>query len=94
MKELLIIAVGSALVNNVVLSQFLGICPFLGVSKKIETAAGMGGAVVFVITIASFITGAIYQFILHPAGFEYLPGYRSTRSVCRNVPQEGYASAL
>lgn len=72
MKELLIIAVGSALVNNVVLSQFLGICPFLGVSKKIETAAGMGGAVVFVITIASFITGAIYQFILHPAGFEYL----------------------
>ena len=65
MKELLIIAVGSALVNNVVLSQFLGICPFLGVSKKIE-------AVVFVITIASFITGAIYQFILHPAGFEYL----------------------
>ena len=49
MKELLIIAVGSALVNNVVLSQFLGICPFLGVSKKIETAAGMGGAVVFVI---------------------------------------------
>ena len=61
MKELLIIAVGSALVNNVVLSQFLGICPFLGVSKKIETAAGMGGAVVFVITIASFITGAIYQ---------------------------------
>ena len=70
MKELLIIAVGSALVNNVVLSQFLGICPFLGVSKKIKTAAGMGGAVV--ITIASFITGAIYQFILHPAGFEYL----------------------
>ena len=52
MKELLIIAVGSALVNNVVLSQFLGICPFLGVSKKIETAAGMGGAVVFVITIS------------------------------------------
>ena len=72
MKELLIIAVGSALVNNVVFSQFLGICPFLGVSKKIETAAGMGGAVVFVITIASFITGAIYQFILHPTGFEYL----------------------
>ena len=72
MKELLIIAISSALVSNVVLSQFLGICPFLGVSKKIETAAGMGGAVVFVITIASFITGAIYQFILHPAGFEYL----------------------
>ena len=54
MKELFIIAVGSALVNNVVLSQFLGICPFLGVSKKIETAAGIGGAVIYVITIASF----------------------------------------
>lgn len=64
MKELLIIAVGSALVNNVVLSQFLGICPFLGVSKKVETAAGMGGAVIFVITIASFFTSIIYKFIL------------------------------
>ncbi len=64
MKELLIIAIGSALVNNVVLSQFLGICPFLGVSKKVQTAAGMGGAVVFVITIASFVTGLVYKFIL------------------------------
>lgn len=64
MKELLIIAIGSALVNNVVLSQFLGICPFLGVSKKVETAAGMGGAVVFVITISSFVTGLIYKYIL------------------------------
>lgn len=64
MKELLIIAIGSALVNNVVLSQFLGICPFIGVSKKVETAAGMGGAVVFVITIASFVTSLIYKFIL------------------------------
>ena len=72
MKELLIIAIGSALVNNVVLSQFLGICPFLGVSKKIETAAGMGGAVIFVITIASFITSLIYRFILMATGFEYL----------------------
>ena len=64
MKELLLIAVGSALVNNVVLSQFLGICPFLGVSKNVKTAAGMGGAVVFVITIASFVTGLIYKFII------------------------------
>ncbi|MDO4473176.1 MAG: RnfABCDGE type electron transport complex subunit A [Eubacteriales bacterium] len=64
MKELLIIAIGSALVNNVVLSQFLGICPFLGVSKKVETAAGMGGAVVFVITLASLVTGIINKFIL------------------------------
>ena len=72
MKELFIIAVGSALVNNVVLSQFLGICPFLGVSKKIETAAGMGGAVIFVITIASFCTGVVYEFILQPLNIEYL----------------------
>lgn len=72
MKELLIIAVSSALVNNVVLSQFLGICPFIGVSKKIDTSAGMGGAVVFVITIASFCTSLIYKFILVPTGFEYL----------------------
>lgn len=72
MKELLIIAVGSALVNNVILSQFLGICPFLGVSKKVETAAGMGGAVVFVITISSFCTSLIYKFILSPLHFEYL----------------------
>lgn len=63
-QELVIIAIGSALVNNVVLSQFLGICPFLGVSKKVETAAGMGGAVVFVIGIASAVTGVIYKFIL------------------------------
>ena len=72
MKELLIIAIGSAIVNNVVLSQFLGICPFLGVSKKTETAAGMGGAVIFVITLASFVTGLIYKFILDPAGVQYL----------------------
>ena len=64
MQELLLIAVGAAFVNNVVLSQFLGICPFLGVSKNVKTAAGMGGAVVFVITIASFVTGSIYKFIL------------------------------
>ena len=64
MQELLLIAVGAAFVNNVVLSQFLGICPFLGVSKNVKTAAGMGGAVVFVITIASFVTGLIYIFIL------------------------------
>ena len=64
MQELLLIAVGAAFVNIVVLSQFLGICPFLGVYKNVKTAAGMGGAVVFVITIASFVTGLIYKFIL------------------------------
>ena len=72
MGELLLIAVGAALVNNVVLSQFMGICPFLGVSKKVETAAGMGGAVIFVIGIASLVTNVIHQFILVPTHFEYL----------------------
>ena len=72
MKELVIIAIGSAIVNNVVLSQFLGICPFLGVSKKVETASGMGGAVIFVITIASFFTSLIYKFILVPLNIAYL----------------------
>lgn len=72
MKELLIIAVGAAVVNNVVLSQFLGLCPFFGVSKKIETAAGMGGAVIFVITLSSLVTGLIYQFILSPLNLEYM----------------------
>ena len=72
MASLVLIAIGSALCSNVVLSQFLGICSFLGVSKKTETAAGMGGAVVFVITIASFVAGLLYKFILVPTHFEYL----------------------
>ena len=72
MKELLLIAIGSALVNNVVLSQFLGLCPFLGVSKKVETSAGMGAAVIFVITIASAVASLIYDNILVRFGMEYL----------------------
>lgn len=72
MKELLLIAIGSALVNNVVLSQFLGLCPFLGVSKRVETSAGMGAAVVFVITIASAVCSLIYDHILVRLGMEYL----------------------
>ena len=72
MGDLILIAVGSALVSNVVLSQFLGICSFLGVSKKTETAVGMGGAVIFVITLASLVAGLLYQFILQPLGFDYL----------------------
>lgn len=71
-KELLIILIASSLVNNVVLSQFLGLCPFLGVSKKTETATGMGVAVIFVITLASAVAGAIYQFILLPFDIAYL----------------------
>ena len=72
MRELLMIAVGTALINNVVLSQFLGLCAFLGVSKKMNTSAGMGGAVIFVITISSFITALIYKFLLLPLNVTYL----------------------
>ena len=72
LANLVLIAVGSALVSNVVLSQFLGICSFLGVSKKIETSVGMGGAVIFVITLASLVAGLLHQFILQPLGFDYL----------------------
>ncbi|MBO4904806.1 MAG: RnfABCDGE type electron transport complex subunit A [Lachnospiraceae bacterium] len=72
MSKLILIAIGSAFINNVVLSQFLGICPFLGVSKKINTAAGMGSAVVFVITLASAVTAVIYKFLLVPFDITYL----------------------
>ncbi|MDY2699857.1 MAG: electron transport complex subunit RsxA [Suilimivivens sp.] len=72
MKELLIILVSSSLVSNVVLSQFLGLCPFLGVSRKTSTAAGMGTAVIFVITLASAVAGVIYKFILLPFDLTYL----------------------
>ena len=72
MKELILILIGSALVNNVVLSQFLGLCPFLGVSKKIKTAAGMGAAVIFVITIASAVTSLIYDGILVKLDLDYM----------------------
>ncbi len=71
-KELLVILVGSSLVSNVVLSQFLGLCPFLGVSRKTNTAAGMGVAVIFVITLASAVAGLMYRFILQPLHIEYL----------------------
>lgn len=70
--ELLLVMIGSAFVNNVILSQFLGLCPFLGVSKKVETAAGMGGAVIFVITIASLVCSTIYMLILEPLDLTYL----------------------
>ena len=72
MGELFVIVISSMLVSNVVLSQFLGICPFLGVSKKVETAAGMGAAVTFVITIACIITYPVQKCILEPLGLEYL----------------------
>lgn len=71
MIKLLLILISASLVNNVVLSQFLGLCPFLGVSKKVETAAGMGVAVIFVITIASAVTNLIYK-LLQVVNLEYL----------------------
>lgn len=72
MSNLIMIALGSALVSNVVLSQFLGLCPFLGVSKKTETAAGMGAAIIFVITLASLVAAILYKFVLDPLGLDYL----------------------
>ena len=97
--ELFVIIISSMLVSNVVLSQFLGICPFLGVSKKVETAVGMGAAVTFVITIASAITYPIYYFI-STNRFNILkydriyPGNRSISTVRRNGIKEIYASII
>lgn len=71
-KQLLILLISSSLVSNVVLSQFLGLCPFLGVSKKVKTATGMGVAVIFVITLASAVAGLIYKFVLQPLNITYL----------------------
>ena len=71
-KNLLLILISASLVNNVVLSEFLGLCPFLGVSKKVKTAAGMGTAVIFVITLASAVAGVIYRYVLLRFGIEYL----------------------
>ena len=72
LQDLLLILIGSSLVSNVVLSQFLGLCPFLGVSKKVETAAGMGTAVIFVITLSSAEAGEIYKYALVPLNITYL----------------------
>ena len=71
-KTLLLTLLTTALVNNVVLSQFLGLCPFLGVSKNVKTAAGMGGAVIFVITVASAITSLLYNNVLVPLELVYM----------------------
>ena len=72
MKEMMLVLVGAALVNNVVLSQFFGLCPFLGVSKQVKTAASMGGAVIFVITISSAVASLIYDFVLVRFDLKYL----------------------
>lgn len=70
--EYILIFITAIFVNNVVLSQFLGICPFLGVSKKVETATGMGAAVAFVLVIATIVTYLIQKFVLDAFGLEYL----------------------
>ena len=70
--EYLLIFISAIFVNNVVLSQFLGICPFLGVSKKLDTAMGMGGAVTFVLTLSTIVTWLVQTYILNPFGLQYL----------------------
>lgn len=70
--EYILIVISAIFVNNVVLSQFLGICPFLGVSKKISTAAGMGAAVTFVLTLATIVTYLVQTLVLNPNGLGYL----------------------
>ncbi|HEX9777874.1 MAG TPA: electron transport complex subunit RsxA [Geopsychrobacteraceae bacterium] len=72
MVELVLILISAVFVNNFVLARFLGICPFLGVSKKVETALGMGMAVIFVMTVASVVTWFIQYLVLIPFGIEYL----------------------
>ena len=72
MNSLVMIIVGAALVNKVVLSQFLGICSFLGVSKQMKASLSLGGAVIFVITIASAVASLLYTFVLDPLGLTYL----------------------
>ena len=71
-STLFLVLISTALINNVVLAQFLGICPFLGVSRSMKTAGGMGGAVIFVITIASAVAATLYKFVLVKFGLEYL----------------------
>lgn len=70
--EYLLIFISAIFVNNIVLSQFLGICPFLGVSKKIDTSIGMGVAVAFVLTLATLVTFLVQKFVLDPFGLGYL----------------------
>ena len=71
-SKLFLVLITTALINNVVLSQFLGICPFLGVSKSTKTAAGMGGAVVFVITVSSLVSSILYKLVIQKLNLEYL----------------------
>ncbi len=70
--DYIIILIAAVFVNNIVLAQFLGICPFLGVSNKVSTSVGMSGAVLFVMTIATLVTYLLHEFVLVPSGLDYL----------------------
>ena len=70
--EYILIFISAIFVNNIILSQFLGICPFLGVSKKVDTALGMGAAVAFVLTLATVVTYLLQIYVLNPFGLQYL----------------------
>ena len=72
MNKLILIIVTTALINNVVLNQFLGICSFLGVSKQMKASASLGGAVIFVITVASAVASLLYTYVLAPLGLDYM----------------------
>ncbi len=72
MSNLILIIVGAALINNVVLSQFLGICSFLGVSRDMKASASLGGAVIFVMTIASAVASLLYTYVLAPLGMDFM----------------------
>ena len=72
MKSLILIIISGALINNVVLNQFLGICSFLGVSKQMKASASLGGAVIFVITIASAVASLLYDYVLNPFGLDFM----------------------
>ncbi|MBR6406658.1 MAG: electron transport complex subunit RsxA [Lachnospiraceae bacterium] len=72
MKNMILLIVGGALINNVVLNQFLGICSFLGVSREMKASASLGGAVIFVMTVASAVTSLLYNYVLAPLGIDYM----------------------
>ena len=72
MKNMILLIVGGALINNVVLNQFLGICSFLGVSREMKASASLGGAVIFVMTVASAVTSLLYTYVLAPLGIDYM----------------------
>ena len=100
MTSLIMIVVSSALVSNVVLSQFLGICSFLGVSRQIKTSASLGGAVIFVITIASAVASLLYDYVLVPLNLDLSEDYRvhsgycSSGTVSRNVSEKDLSCHL